>query len=176
MSLQNKKGFTLIEIIVSLAIFSIVMVLVAGTYISLISASADVRTSTSAVNNVARVLSTMSNDIRNGECLPNQCNGGGSSFTFTNSAVKKVTYTVCSSNQICKSISGVASYALTHTPVIITKLKFVSQKYSSGTTKPIAQQTFVTITIEGSYMLPHQTKALDFYFETTATPSKIYIY
>ncbi len=180
MHLQNKKGFTLIEIIVSLAIFSIVMLLVAGTYISLISASADVRTETSAMNNVAAVLSAMSNDIRNGKCKLGQC-VSGNSFTFTNSSRNAVMYgatsTVCPSgitNQICKSISGGTAYVLTHTPVKIAKLNFTARTYSSSGT-PTAQQTFITITIDGSYTLPHQTQSLHFHFETVVTPRSIYI-
>ena len=177
MYLQNKKGFTLIELIVSLGIFSIVMTLVAGTYFSLISASGDMRTSTSSINNVTFALNSMSYDIRSGSCALGQC-GSGNSFTFTNSSRDIVTYKLCvispTERQICKSINGGTPYTLTHLPVQIKNITFSSQTYPSSAS-PQASQTLTTINISGKYQLPHNTKMSNFYLETAVTPRKIYI-
>ncbi len=176
MHLSHNKGFTLIELIVSLGIFSIVMTLVAGTYFSLISASGDMRTSTSAINNVTFVLNAMSYDIRSGACALGQC-GSGNSFTFTNSLGATVTYSLCTVSlkpQICKKINGGTSYALTHMPVSIQTLSFSSQTYPS-TASPKASQTLTTIKISGIYLLPRHTQQTNFHLETVVTPRKIYI-
>lgn len=179
MYIQNKKGFTLIELIVSLGIFSIVMTLVAGTYFSLISVSTNMRTSTSAINNVTSVLNTMSDDIRNGTCSSGQCSSGTSQLIFTNASDVTVTYSLCtgkSAGQICKSVGGGASYVLTHSPVNIASLKFVTQNYTSTTGTVSARQKLIIIRIDGKYKSPHNTGYNHFYLETVVTPHKIYIY
>ncbi len=177
MNLPYKKGFTLIELIVSLGIFSIVMTLVASTYFSLISASGNVRTSTSAIDNVSSALNSMVNDIRSGECKLGQC-GSGNSFTFTDSGGLIVTYSSCSIStskpQICKSVNNGVPYALTHSPVYINTIDFKSQTYSSGVS-PKASQTLTTIRVGGEYMLPRHKKSSSFHLETVVTPRKIYI-
>ncbi len=177
MYIRTQKGFTLIELIVSLGIFSIVITLVAGTYFSLISASGNVRTSTSAINNVSFALSAMSYDIRSGTCESGQC-GSGDSFLFTNSLSLPVTYSLCTVSsikpQICKSINGGTPYALTHAPVYIKKLSFSSKTYTAGASSK-ASQTLTIIRVGGTYTLPHNTQQRGFHLETVVTPRKIYV-
>ena len=63
---MKTKGFTLIEIIVSLAIFSVVAVIAIGALVRVTSANRQAQSIQSGVNNVNFVLDTMSREMRVG--------------------------------------------------------------------------------------------------------------
>ncbi len=60
------KGFTLIEIIVSLAIFSIVALVAVGALIKIVDANKKAQSLKTAINNINYALESMSRDIRAG--------------------------------------------------------------------------------------------------------------
>ena len=62
----HTKGFTLIEVMVSTALFSIVMVVALGALLSLSAASRKAQTLNTAVNNMSAALESMSRTIRTG--------------------------------------------------------------------------------------------------------------
>jgi|ERR1035437_1884571 prepilin-type N-terminal cleavage/methylation domain-containing protein len=61
-----KKGFTLIEIIVSLAIFTVVAVVAVGAFLKIIDANKKSQTLQTAVNNVNFAFESMAREIRVG--------------------------------------------------------------------------------------------------------------
>ncbi|MEI8327926.1 MAG: type II secretion system protein [Candidatus Taylorbacteria bacterium] len=63
---QRQKGFTLIEMIVSLGIFSIVAVVALGALIKIISANKKAQTLQSAMTNLNYALESMSREMRMG--------------------------------------------------------------------------------------------------------------
>ena len=63
---NSKKGFTLIEIIVSLAIFSIVALVAVGALIKIVDANKKAQSLKTAINNINYALEAMSRDIRAG--------------------------------------------------------------------------------------------------------------
>ncbi len=63
---MKTKGFTLIEIIVSLAIFSVVAVIAIGALVRVTSANRQAQAIQSGVNNVSFVLDAMSREMRVG--------------------------------------------------------------------------------------------------------------
>lgn len=100
----NQTGFSLIEVLVSLALFAIVVTMSVGTMIILIDANAKAQVTQSIVSNASFALDSMARDIRTGSnyrCLndstdgalqmnndaatPNSCVNGGSAFAFTES-------------------------------------------------------------------------------------------
>ena len=66
---NKKEGFTLIEMVVSLAIFSVVAVIALGALIRIISANQKAQAIQAAVTNVNFALESMSREIRVGKDL-----------------------------------------------------------------------------------------------------------
>jgi len=63
-SRDQRAGFTLIEIIVSLAIFAVVAVVAAGALVRIIAANRQAQTLQSAVNNISFALESISRELR----------------------------------------------------------------------------------------------------------------
>jgi prepilin-type N-terminal cleavage/methylation domain-containing protein len=63
---MKSKGFTLVEIIVSLAIFSVVAVIAVGALVRVTSANRQAQAIQSGVNNISFVLDTISREMRVG--------------------------------------------------------------------------------------------------------------
>ena len=73
-SASPQRGFTLIEMLIALAIFSIIMVISVGSLISLINANHKAQTLKTVVNNLHFALENMSRNIRTGTNY--HCGGG----------------------------------------------------------------------------------------------------
>lgn len=102
---SQQAGFSLIEVLVSLAIFAVVVTMSVGTMIVMIDANSKAQFSQSISSNMAFALDSMTRDIRTGtdyRCsnsstdgalqlndrsnyVPNDCMGGRSAFAFTES-------------------------------------------------------------------------------------------
>jgi prepilin-type N-terminal cleavage/methylation domain-containing protein len=85
------KGFTLIEMLVSIAIFSIVMVMALGALLALSTADRKAETLKSGIDNLTFALDSMSRAIRTGQnfdcgnqasTAPTNCPAGANYFTF----------------------------------------------------------------------------------------------
>lgn len=72
---KEDRGFTLVEMIVSLAIFSIVSVVALGAVVKIISANNKAQTLQASVNNLSFALDTMSRELRTGRAFV--CNPSG---------------------------------------------------------------------------------------------------
>ena len=95
--LSNKKGFTLIEMLVSISIFMSVMVIAMGSLISIINANKKSQAMKSVVDNVTFVLDSISRKVELGDdykcssgvsiafdCVGENCNctGGGDAIQY----------------------------------------------------------------------------------------------
>jgi prepilin-type N-terminal cleavage/methylation domain-containing protein len=89
--LKNKKGFTLVEMMVAIAVFSVVMVTAMSALLNVIDANNKARSIKTAVNNVSFALESISKDMRMGThyaCgvslpdvgLGDGCNVGGGKY------------------------------------------------------------------------------------------------
>ena len=110
-SIKNKKqGFTLIEMMVSVALFAIVVTIGTGSLLSIINGNKKAEALSSVISNVNFALESMVRDIRTGtnyECGGGtNCQTGGTSITF-NSGINNgtVTYTFDGKGHITRSIS-----------------------------------------------------------------------
>lgn len=116
------RGFTLIEILVSVALFSVVMVVALGALLALSSATRRAEAINTAVNNLASALDTMTRNIRTG--TEYYCGSGGAGnntnnctlapqFTFLSAdGANAVTYCLSDNGSTC-DYSGSTAAALT---------------------------------------------------------------
>ena len=101
MSLKNKRGFTLVELIVSVGLFTVVVTIAMTAYLRLISIDRKTRALNDVVTNLSFVVDSMERSIRTGTDYNAGDSGGANfqfgtggvnKFSFTNDAGKRVTY------------------------------------------------------------------------------------
>ncbi len=155
------SGFTLIEIMVSVSIFAIIMVISAGSIVSIFDANRKSQTLRAVMDNLSLTMESMVRTIRFGtnyHCGINpgeitvtteDCLGGDDSMSVLSADGEQVSYFL-DSNRIRRETNGGESYYLTSSDVTITDLFFWvegSAPYASeGTTK---LQPRVIIVIRG---------------------------
>ena len=158
---MKNQGFSLIEILVSIAIFSVVMITAAGALLATIDANPKAQAIQLAMNNLGFALESMSRVIRegntyhcddSGSLLTNQvsedCNvprDGGSFFAFKRTSDGATVYYKKSGTQIVRVVNGVNEQAITAFGVKVTKLTF----YVSGSDDS-QKRAMVTIVIQGT--------------------------
>jgi len=125
----EQKGFTLVEMIVAIFVFSVVMVISTGALVSIIGANRKAQSVKSVMNNVAFSLDSMTRALRVGnnyDCGVSLCASDGSeSLTFTDVDGREVQYHLnTSTNQIEREIDGGGFQALTAPEVTVDRLMF----------------------------------------------------
>jgi len=130
---QKNKGFTLVELMVSLGLFAVVMTMSASAVLTILAANARSQSSSSVMTNLNIALESMTRDIRTGTTYT--CNelttcAESSSFSLVTQDGKDVTYALDGTTKsITKTVDAGDSISITATPEItITNLKF----YGSG--------------------------------------------
>ncbi|NQV92920.1 prepilin-type N-terminal cleavage/methylation domain-containing protein, partial [Candidatus Kaiserbacteria bacterium] len=160
------KGFSLIEIMVAVSLFSVVMTISVGALLSLIDANRKAQALNSVINNLNFALENMSRNIRVGNTYhcdtstsvpPNidstqDCSNGGVLFSFEGNRgditdpTDQIVYRFINS-RIEKSVDGGATFiAITASEVTIDDMKF----YTVGTTRGDSSQPRVVMAIQGT--------------------------
>ncbi len=181
MYFHTNKGFSLIEIMVSVSIFSIIMLISMGSILSVLDANKKSQTLRSVMDNVNSTLESMTRTIRFGvnyHCgsggdttLPLDCASGDSSMTVRTSA-GLVTYRL-SSGRIAKSTNGGPDSFITSPDVTISRLAFRvfgSVPYlSTGGSCPIGNDCFQpqAIVVVSGYAGTKPITSTSFTLETT---------
>jgi prepilin-type N-terminal cleavage/methylation domain-containing protein len=178
----TQKGFTLIEMLVSLSVFTVVLMLSMSSIISVLDANQKSQTLRSAMDNLNVTLEAMSRKIRFGEryhCgtntplnVPRDCSSGDSSFTFLASDGTTITYTLSGRYITWSPNGGAASYLLNSPDMVIQKLTFYvtgSAAYANGTD---LSQPRVVIVIQG-YSGTKSSTRTSFFLETTISQRKL---
>jgi prepilin-type N-terminal cleavage/methylation domain-containing protein len=185
-SFPRKTGFTLVEMMVAVFVFSVVMVLSTGAIFSIISANKTSQALKSVMDNLTSALDSMSREIRYGTVYscdsdpyfitPSSCgddatneifsfvgrptteypNGAKIKYYFDNSGIYKKTEADSSSNPSQPE----KDVRLTAQEVVITNLHF----YVVGAEKNESQQPQVLVTVSG-YALAGTNKS-NFNIET----------
>src|SRR3989344_7817509 len=144
-NLKTKKGFTLVELMVSISLFTIVMTISMGSIFSVFNTNKKSESLRAVMDNLNFTLEAMTRTVRFGtnyHCdvtvgvisVPRDCASGADSFSVLDSNGQQVSYKL-SGTRIARSINGGADYFLTSSDVTIQKLKFFvfgSTLYSNG--------------------------------------------
>ena len=129
MTTNAPRGYTLLELIVSLAIFSMVMVIVTGAYLMLINLDREVRATNQTVSTLSFTVDSMARSIRTGSNY--SCESGGinncKQFTFTDSSGQTQHYCRKTDNTIGQYTTGNCTTAtsITDPSITIDTLTFV---------------------------------------------------
>ena len=107
-----KKGFTLIEILVSVAIFSFVVLIAVGSIISILDANRKAQSLSTIVNNLNIAFESMIRDMRTGS---NYSLDNAHSLSFKDKDGKDVTYCLGSSCPPSSTYSGTATSSIIKT-------------------------------------------------------------
>ncbi len=129
------KGFTLIELIVSVGLFSVVALIAATAYLHLVDIDRRTRTQSDLVNNMTFVMNSMVSNIRTGSgyhCVTSS-ETSCTTFGFTDSSGCATTYTYSNSG-ISEAQSGSDSQGnactntgeLTDPALVITGMNFIT--------------------------------------------------
>jgi prepilin-type N-terminal cleavage/methylation domain-containing protein len=179
---RKQRGFTLIEMLVSVALFSIVMLIAGATLLSLVYANRKAQALQSVMNNLDISLDDMVRNVRMGsdyrcgsQSQPTppangDCTTGGTSLYFTpfgsdpTNRTEDIGYFVggsCATGRICvtENINGsVVTVPITSPQVQIQSMKFyvvgTEPASSGGTVQP---KVLFTITGEAGTQINTQT-------------------
>ncbi len=175
---DGKKGFTLIEIMVSLSVFIIIMTLSLGSILSILNLNEKSQTKKTAMDNLNFALESMSRTIRFGTnfyCgttsdafLVNDCDTGSTSLTVQDSNGARIVYSL-SGGQIMKKVGGGTANAVTSNEINITRLTF----YVFGSTGwPDVNQPRVVMSLSGTVGTKTATQST-FNLETGVSQRKL---
>jgi prepilin-type N-terminal cleavage/methylation domain-containing protein len=192
-SLRASRGFTLVEMIVSVALFSIVMVVAVGALLSLTGANKKAQAIQSVMNNLNITLDGMVRNIRMGSDFrcgmgayqgggQGNCGDGDTIFTFTcnpDTATcgdnERWTYMFdADDNTICKAINSGSCEQIVAPEVTIEDMKF----YVVGTAKgndPTSdrEQPKVVIVIKGTAGGQNVKTRSPFHIQATAVQREL---
>ena len=164
------RGYTLLELIVSIGIFSIIMLAVTGAYLTLINLERKARAVSDLNSNLAFTIDGMSRTVRTGKnyACPSGGNGTCSELSFTDSQNQQVTYLLKSDGSIGQCIGGVSctssnATSLTDPRITIETLTF----YVRGVGADDAQPR-VTFTVRGGIQT-EATKRTNFTIQGAAS-------
>ncbi|HUD03144.1 MAG TPA: type II secretion system protein [Candidatus Paceibacterota bacterium] len=191
-----KRGFTLIEMLVSVALFSVVMVLALGALLSLSTADRKAQALKSAIDNLNFALDSMSRTIRTGSnyhcgsALGGNCTSGNNTFYFTanngvvtayrlesltidSNAASVCGQTIATPGCLAISLDGGATWAPVTSPNVIINDLSASNSYlfhlwGSAQGSIDNTQPIVVMTLSG-YVQVSTTQQSAFHLQTTVT-------
>ncbi len=171
---KSEKGFTLIEMIVSIAIFSIVVVMALGALLVIIEANSKSKSVKLVVNNLNMALESMSRELRVGydyNCASSfggDCSSGGSTIYFKTKDGDDAYYKF-SGNTLKRKIDEIdsAEVSLIGSDVFIEDLTF----YVEGTGVGDEEQPRILVTLKG--LSEEGTETTEFNIQTTISQRQI---
>jgi len=171
-----QKGFTLVEVLVSVSIFATVMVVSLGTLLSMSDADRKAQTLKSVVNNLNFAMESMSRSIRtgylyacdpsvpiSGSPTPTDCTNGADSLGFLSSEGEVVVYRLETSDRtLCgqpigqvgcivrSQNGGLSFYPVTAPEVVVRSYAPASYMFYVNGAQALGVQPKVTILLSGT--------------------------
>lgn len=141
---NKKKGFTMVEMLVSVAIFSIVITMVMGTITTIVDASRKSRTMTEVMNNINFSFESMTRTLKTARSIDTVTQN---SIRATDQQGRIIVYNFSDSG-ITKSIDGSSPDSITASDLKLASWKI--QKFTSGLGLPSGgEQPRVFFSIRG---------------------------
>lgn len=146
-----KKGFTLIELMTAITIFTVVMTVSMGSIIGIFDANRKSRSLKTVMNNLNLAVESMAKEMRFGKnfhcgsgsvTIPQNCSSGGTLMSFLSSDDVQVTYKF-SGQVIEKEAAGGGFAAVTAPDTIIDDMTFYT--LGAGTTDTLQPKIIIII-------------------------------
>ena len=187
--MKSGKGFTLVELVVSVGLFALVMLVATGAYYTLIALDRRARATNQVVGSLSFAIDTMVRGVRTGSnyrCLNgsvdvygNTTNGFDSfcgTFSYTDSTLNKtVTYILKSDGTIGRCV-GVSSCldsnasSLTDKSITINYMGFIVRGVGTNPGSPVStQQPIMNVTIAGTMSGGSGGQTVPFSIQESAT-------
>ncbi len=173
--MTNTKGYTLIELMVAVGLFSIIMLLASGAYLMMINLNQQAQNISNGIDNLSFALETMTRNIRTGSAYScgvfgNDCPSGGTTFTFKNQDGVNITYSLSGTSlqQVTNGPTGSSQSLLTDSSVNITSLIFYAYGTKGASQGDYVQAT-VTMIVSGTVSAGSGKPSQSFTVETGAT-------
>lgn len=133
---ENNKGFTLVELIVSVGIFALIMTTALGSLTTILDVNRRTRATQLVMDNLQFAVDEMVRHIRTGDSYSfpvtsNDCTNV--QFSFTDASSNSVTYR-CASGVIQKKVGSGSFIDMTAPEITVTRLKFIQK---SGADQPL---------------------------------------
>lgn len=168
---QAQKGFSLVEMLVAIAIFMIVVVTTLGAFLTMVDINKKVQSVRNAMDNANLAMETMMRNIR----LGYDYEGSGSTITFTSQKGELITYSLFEievnkatgnlRGQMLRTVNGGDPVAITSPDLDIDTLTFTIGGAQLGDN----EQAHVNIFVSGKTVLPKNEHNFDFSFQSLAT-------
>ncbi len=173
----STTGFTLVELMVSISIFSLVMTLAMGSILTTLGANVKSKALRSVMDSVSFSLESMTRTFRFGRVYhcgggdittPRDCAWGENSMTVLDSSNRRVTYFLdTNTNRIMRVIDGGTADPMTASDVVITDLTFRVFGSSTFTSGDLYQPQ--AIILVGGYVQGKGNEQTKFYLQTTVS-------
>ena len=174
---NNQKGFTLIEMLVSIALFSVVLTVTLGAILTIADSNKKARSLMSVTNNLNFAIDSMTRSIKAGEMASNAVPAGGKCITTKqidysdgdNFARESVEYCLIEDaegkGQIVQSIENGEAVPITSSDVDVDYLKFEQIILDGG-------QPRVLILVGGTVKVSEKISS-NFSIQTTVAQRKL---
>jgi len=174
--LKMIQGFTLIEMIVAVALFTVVVVVSTGALMTIIDANRKARSLQTVMDNLNFAMESMARNLRTGysyECggIAGNCPNGENSIVFTDQNGDSVEYEfseLSGLGSITISKNGAMAKSITSPEVDIDSMLF----YVTGLDAGDSRQPLVTISINGIAGTMESTRT-EFSIQTTISQRKV---
>lgn len=168
--MEQQRGFTLIEMIVAVGLFSVVMLISVGALLSLVGANRKAQALQSVMNNLSIAVDGMVRSIRMGSGYScdagGDCAGGGDVFSFVPFGGGDRWFFYEDGGRLYRSTTGSTfdGQPLTAPEIRIDTLKF----YAIGTTPGDTVQPKVVIELQGTAGTDKMKTTTTFSIQATA--------
>jgi prepilin-type N-terminal cleavage/methylation domain-containing protein len=179
---DTQRGFTLVEMLVSVSIFATVVLVAVGTLIVLINAGSISQTAQTTTSNLSFAIDTMARTFRTGydyyctdsigSSLPegtHDCTDGASGIVFTNGETgKRMAYRYDDSRGVMEQrIENEDWVDLTSTDLDIEQMEFTVAH--TGASPTDTEQPYVRLLLQGRFANSSNADVTPFYIQTLVT-------
>ena len=171
-----QRGYSLLEMLVSIGLFSLVMLLATGAFLKFMALDRIARYTNDVTNNLSFAVDSMSRSMRTGiayDCGPVDATKNcwptpGNQFSFQDDQGRLVTYLVKTDGSIGRCVTsgctGTNAVSLTDKRITIQSLNFYVRGVGTGD----GRQPQVLISIQGLMQPDPNNPAIHFSIQTTA--------